>query len=229
MNHKTEISDLGGLLSPNLSQLELMPTLFSFAVCVIMSFIVRDVYLKRSFSLTGKSHVGSIIPILSAVVFLVIVVVKSSLALSLGLVGALSIVRFRTPIKEPEELVYLFLAISIGLGYAAGHILITTVLSLSILFIIYFWLSNRTISKTSEYNLVVDWSNRKLSFEEIHQKISSFSQNTKLIRLDTSSSESTAVLLVVPDENSFIDLITDELHKLDREISISFFEAKVNW
>ena len=229
MNHKTEISDLGGLLSPNLSQLELMPTLFSFAVCVIMSFIVRDVYLKRSFSLTGKSHVGSIIPILSAVVFLVIVVVKSSLALSLGLVGALSIVRFRTPIKEPEELVYLFLAISIGLGYAAGHILITTVLSLSILFIIYFWLSNRTISKTSEYNLVIDWSNRKLSFEEIHQKISSFSQNTKLIRLDTSPSESTAVLLVVPDENSFIDLITDELHKLDREISISFFEAKVNW
>jgi len=43
-------------------------------------------------------------------------VVESSLALTLGLVGALSIVRFRTAVKEPEELSYMFLAITIGLG-----------------------------------------------------------------------------------------------------------------
>tara|TARA_Y100000022_G_C13099303_1_gene306020 strand:- start:192 stop:680 length:489 start_codon:yes stop_codon:yes gene_type:complete len=47
--------------------------------------------------------------------------VKSSLALSLGLVGALSIVRFRTPIKEPEELAYIFLAIAIGLSLGADQ------------------------------------------------------------------------------------------------------------
>jgi len=44
---------------------------------------------------------------------LVISIVKSSLALSLGLVGALSIVRFRSAIKEPEELVYIFLSMAI--------------------------------------------------------------------------------------------------------------------
>tara|TARA_B100000959_G_scaffold272031_1_gene320892 strand:+ start:91 stop:627 length:537 start_codon:yes stop_codon:yes gene_type:complete len=49
----------------------------------------------------------------------VIAVVKSSLALSLGLVGALSIVRFRAAIKDPEELVYLFLCIGIGLALGA--------------------------------------------------------------------------------------------------------------
>ena len=49
----------------------------------------------------------------------VIAVVKSSLALSLGLVGTLSIVRFRVAIKEPEELVYLFLCIGIGLALGA--------------------------------------------------------------------------------------------------------------
>ncbi len=52
---------------------------------------------------------------------LIISIVKSSLALSLGLVGALSIVRFRTPIKEPEELAYLFLSIAIGLGLGADQ------------------------------------------------------------------------------------------------------------
>jgi uncharacterized membrane protein YhiD involved in acid resistance len=56
---------------------------------------------------------------------LIITVVKSSLALSLGLVGALSIVRFRTPIKEPEELAYLFMAIAIGLGLGADQLVPT--------------------------------------------------------------------------------------------------------
>ena len=50
----------------------------------------------------------------------VITIVKSSLALSLGLVGALSIVRFRTPIKETEELIMLFINLAIGLGLGAS-------------------------------------------------------------------------------------------------------------
>ena len=110
------------------TQSDYLSVMINFVLCVVMSFILRSFYIKRSFSLTGKKHIGSIIPILSTVVFLVILVVKSSLALSLGLVGALSIVRFRTPIKEPEELVYLFLSIAIGLGYAAGQTLLTSLI-----------------------------------------------------------------------------------------------------
>ena len=223
------ITDINELIPSNIGQLDLAPTLFSFTICVAMSFLIREVYMRRSFSLTGKAHIGSIIPILSAVVFLVIVVVKSSLALSLGLVGALSIVRFRTPVKEPEELVYLFLAISIGLGYAAGHILITTTLSLSILIIIFIWLSNRNVARTNEYNLIVDWSNESLEFEAIRNKILTLSDNAKLIRLDMSTNENTAVFMVSPNDGLFIDLITNELKKLDQGVHISFFEAKVNW
>jgi hypothetical protein len=222
-------ANLNELLTPNISQVDLIPTLFSFFMCVVMSFIVRDFYIKRSFSLTGKMHIGSIIPVLSTVVFLVIVVVKSSLALSLGLVGALSIVRFRTPIKEPEELVYLFLAIAIGLGYAAGQILITTILSLSILFIVYMWLSNRKIAKTSEYNLVVKWAKSDIMFEDILKELTPIVQNLKLIRLDKSLSDNTSVMLIVPDDNSPIETITNKLHKLDDHMKITFFEAKTNW
>ena len=217
------------LLSKDAFQVELIPTLFSFSMCVLMSFILRHFYIRRSFSLTGKSHIGSIIPILSSVVFLVIVVVKSSLALSLGLVGALSIVRFRTPIKEPEELVYLFLAIAIGLGYAAGQILITTVLILSTLVMIYFWLSNRTLSQVNEYNLVINWQDQKVEFEELLNKLKSYSKDLKLVRLDKNSIESTAVMLVTPESESFVELITKDLKALDSEIAVTFFEAKTNW
>ena len=58
---------------------------------------------------------------------LIISIIKSSIALSLGLVGALSIVRFRTPIKEPEELLYIFIAIAVGLGLGANQVLPTLI------------------------------------------------------------------------------------------------------
>ena len=224
-----DLTLLNEILTPDMIHLDLIPTLYSFFMCVIMSFILRDFYIKRSFSLTGKMHIGSIIPVLSAVVFLVILVVKSSLALSLGLVGALSIVRFRTPIKEPEELVYLFLAIAIGLGYAAGQILITTILVLLIFCMIYIWLSNRKIAKTSEYNLVVKWEKEGVAFDDILKEISPIVQNLKLVRLDKSSLDNTSVMLIVPNEDSPIESITDRLQKLDKNMKITFFEAKTNW
>ena len=89
----------------------------NYILLVICSFILKVLYENKSSSLSGKFHVGIVIPILSQITFLIILIVKSSLALSLGLIGALSIVRFRTPIKEPEELIYLFFSIAIGIGF----------------------------------------------------------------------------------------------------------------
>ena len=68
---------------------------------------------------------------------LIITIIKSSIALSLGLVGALSIVRFRSAIKDPEELTFLFLVIGVGLGAGAGQVEITAVAIVSILLILY--------------------------------------------------------------------------------------------
>ena len=69
---------------------------------------------------------------------LVMSVIKFSLALSLGLVGALSIVRFRAAIKEPEELIYLFLVTGIGLACGANQFLvaISATIIISILLIL---------------------------------------------------------------------------------------------
>ena len=58
---------------------------------------------------------------------LIISIVKSSVALSLGLVGALSIIRFRTPVKDPEELSYIFMSIAVGVGLGADQRLATVV------------------------------------------------------------------------------------------------------
>ena len=102
-------------------------------LCMLLVSLISWYYKKFSQSLGGKTHIGSVLPLIGLTVFLVIVVVKSSLALSLGLVGALSIVRFRTPIKEPEELGYLFLTIGVGLGFGAGYEILTIIITISIL------------------------------------------------------------------------------------------------
>ena len=81
---------------------------------------------------------------------------KSSLALSLGLVGALSIVRFRTPIKEPEELGYLFLIIAVGLGFGAGYSIVTIAITLSILLYLYFTREKINSKLNGEYSLLIN-------------------------------------------------------------------------
>lgn len=230
MENNSYITDFVQNWSINgMQQLDIVSVLVNFFLCVLMSFLLRRFYIARSYSLTGKNHIGSIIPILSTIVFLVILIVKSSLALSLGLVGALSIVRFRTPVKEPEELVYLFFAIAIGLGYAAGQALITTVLVSLIMVIIYFWLSNRDISSTLEYNMIITWTKKDLKFNDIINSTSDFVNSVKLIRLDHHSSNHKAVLLVSPKENYAPDDLIVNLKDLDDSLKVSFYESKTNW
>ncbi len=78
-------------------------------------------FVRYAQVLSNKRKLARVLVFLATTTLLVITVVKTSLALSLGLVGALSIIRFRTPIKEPEELAYLFLAIAVGVGLGANR------------------------------------------------------------------------------------------------------------
>ena len=89
-----------------------------------------EIWVRR---LSNRDELGGVLPFILLTTVLIITVVKSSLALSLGLVGALSIVRFRTPIKEPEELAYLFIAIALGLGLGANQVVATVAAGIFIL------------------------------------------------------------------------------------------------
>lgn len=111
-------------------------------------------YLRYARTYTNRADLAWVLPFIALTTVLVISVVKSSLALSLGLVGALSIVRFRTPIKEPEELAYLFMAIAIGLGMGADQRLPTVVATLVIALLL--MLRSGTVDRRSEHNLYLN-------------------------------------------------------------------------
>ena len=99
---------------------------------LVLAYVVKFTYIKAGRTLNDKDYFSDTFIPLAIITTLVITVIKFSLALSLGLVGALSIVRFRAAIKEPEELVYLFLVISIGLANGANQFLLSTIATIII-------------------------------------------------------------------------------------------------
>jgi uncharacterized membrane protein YhiD involved in acid resistance len=124
-----------GITEP--APLSLAALLLNLLLGTILAIGLSWHYSRFGRTKSNRAELAQVFPLIVLTTILVISVVKSSLALSLGLVGALSIVRFRTPIKEPEELSYLFMAIAIGLGLGAdqrlptivAYVLILTVLA----------------------------------------------------------------------------------------------------
>ena len=203
--------------------------LTSFALCVVNCFILRLGYLKFGNPMSSKIHIGNILPLLGVIVFLVIVVVKSSLALSLGLVGALSIVRFRTPIKEPEELVYLFHGIALGLGYGAGQIVVTAIISACIL-IVSIVLSRSNLKSTrSGYSLSINLSSNSAKLDDIFGVISASSSEFSLLRVDSSKDLTFLVFKLHVRDSKDFEEISDELKKIDANAEIAFSEHNTNW
>ena len=142
-------------------------------VTLILSLLVKIVYTKFSTTISNKNEFSKNFVILGLTTCIVITIVKSSLALSLGLVGALSIVRFRAAIKEPEELAYLFLIIAIGLGAGAGQIVIITIgtiVSLIIIVLLYSFNSNEKnkINENLHFTITI---NKKLNKKDIDDLI----------------------------------------------------------
>lgn len=202
--------------------------IYNLILCMLLVSLVSWFYKKFSQSLGGKTHIGSILPLVGLTVFLVITVVKSSLALSLGLVGALSIVRFRTPVKEPEELGYLFLTIAVGLGFGAGFQITTITITLFIL--VYLYLSNlkNLNSKINgEYTILIDVLN--INYNECCQLIEKNTIGSKITRTHSHGERSSVYFNVSIDSNFDLQYLIEKLKLIDASSKIEFVESGVNW
>jgi uncharacterized membrane protein YhiD involved in acid resistance len=174
-----------------------------------LSLIVAMYYVRFGSSLSNRSQFAPILPMLTLITLLVITIVKSSLALSLGLVGALSIVRFRTAIKDPEELIFLFFAIAIGLGLGADQ----RVPTLAAVSMIMLYLLVRTAityrrkaSHSLYLNIVVDSEGGGGSlFSQINAHLLKEFPRLDLRRLDQSNSKIQMTYYVnIRDETSLV-------------------------
>lgn len=127
-----------------------LSTIYALISSIFSAYLIKKSYIHYGKSMNNKEYFGNIFILLSVTTCSVIIIVKYSLALSLGLVGALSIVRFRAAIKEPEELVYLFLIIAFGIAFGASQFAVGFTLLFFSLLIIY--LANKFSSESSLIN-----------------------------------------------------------------------------
>ena len=182
--------------------------LISLFFCIISSFILMFVYKNKANSLSSKIQISMIIPLLSNITFLVILIVKSSLALSLGLVGALSIVRFRAAIKEPEELVYLFLIIAIGLGCGANQLIITSVgiifaLILIVIYSGYMKNSRKDIEQTINLGVIIEQDISDVQVNNLISDIKKISNELKFISMSRTENNTTINIDLKPNQYFF--------------------------
>ena len=163
------------------------------AVSLGLSLLVAWHY-ERYFPFVSRSQgMSKTLVSIALITTLVITVVKSSLALSLGLVGALSIVRFRTPIKEPFELAYIFGVIAIGLGTGAGQVFITLISIATLLIVLTFFSKKRRISNESVFFVYltskITSGSEKKSMEKIEELGQKLQIDLDVRRLDCSDDE----------------------------------------
>lgn len=125
MIKKSVISEFTGTITVDKILLSL---LVAFVIGVFIVFVYKKTYsgvvYSKSFSLC--------VILLGMVTAMVIRTISSNLALSLGMVGALSIVRFRTAIKEPTDTVFMFWSITAGIMAGAGLYIVALIASLGI-------------------------------------------------------------------------------------------------
>ena len=225
------VNNLKDIIQAN-QQSDYLMIIIALFFCIVTSFILMHVYKYKSNSLSSKSQIAPIIPLLSNITFLVILIVKSSLALSLGLVGALSIVRFRTPIKEPEDLVYLFLSIGIGIGFGAFQVIST--LLIFFIIIIFIWLRKSNFDTVqNDYNFEIIFKNSdvyKKNIYKINKLLKKNTEHISFVKQEKNETQSINLNLKIRfSEYKQIKLITSDLEKITKENSMQFsiYESKI--
>ena len=158
--------------------------------------------------------------------FIIITIVKSSLALSLGLVGALSIVRFRTAIKEPEELGYFFMAIAIGLGMGANQLLPTIIGFIVLLLIIILQHKGQstTITQNLLINLSCDTDKKTAIIKDISDTISNHTTQAEVKRIQHEEESVAINFLVKVSSLEDLNAINTKLIAIDPKIQVTFID-----
>jgi uncharacterized membrane protein YhiD involved in acid resistance len=182
---------------------------------MVLSAIMCWHYSARAKHRYLRRDLGLVLPIVCLTTLLVISVVKSSLALSLGLVGALSIVRFRTPIKEPEELAYIFLAIAVGLALGADQLEVAVIALPIILAVITLIDRLRKNSDPVSGNLIlnIEVNQEDAISDKIFEMIDSAMPNANIRRIDQNENLFSIVALVKIMDKETINNFSKDFHQ----------------
>ena len=227
-----ELSDL--FSEQTFQDLALPATLLNISLTVVSGLILGWHYRRFAQVLSNKTKMSSVFVAVALTTLMVVSAVKTSLALSLGLIGALSIVRFRTPIKEPEDLAYMFLSVAIGVGLGADQRAITILITGVVLVVL--GLRGGIIGKSSQLRTVVQvmmplrgetaQQQGATLIDKLIPAIESVCRRVDLRRVDCHAEEFSASLFVeVPSANA-LPLLLERVQGVLPGASVSVIERE---
>jgi len=190
----------------SVSEFSILDTIIGLAFALALGLFIFIVYKKTFNGVMYSTSFALTLPGLSLVTALVIMAVTSNVVLSLGMVGALSIVRFRTAIKEPMEIVYLFWSIAVGIVVGAGMIPLAVIGSV-IIGIILLVFANRKYN-SNPYILVVTCNDEKTEegvFASLDKAVEKYVVKSKTVKND--SIEFTVEVRMKDTATSFVNNI----------------------
>jgi hypothetical protein len=212
-------------LTNHSAQVDVVAFVVNLALAGALAFILSLLYRRCGRSLSNRVTFSGNFVLITMTTMLIITIVKSSLALSLGLVGALSIVRFRTALKEPEELAFVFLAIAIGLGLGADQRVITVVAFFIIGAVILIrGAGNSSKSAQSLYLTVSSNDPARVGLKQITETLMQHCGGVNLQRFDESRDAVEASFQVTFRDFAQLEQGTAALRTLDADLVIAFLD-----
>ncbi|MEK5162350.1 DUF4956 domain-containing protein [Paenibacillus sp. FSL R5-0527] len=218
----TNFSDIvkKSILDNFASDISISKIIITLGVSFLIGLFIYILY-RRVFSgvLYSKSFNVSLIG-MTMVTAMVIIAVNSNLVLSLGMVGALSIVRFRTPIKDPTDLIFLFWAAAAGIVAGAGFYTLAALGSAIVGLILFLFIKSSSIE--TPYLLVVNCENDE-SEQLIHTQMGNLVKryNVKQKNVTPGNIEITLEVRLRDQEGKFINRIS-ELGGVKNAVLISY-------
>ena len=192
----------------NVTSVSLLDMMLAMILAFALGMFIFLVYNKTFSGVMYSSSFGVTLVALTMITTLVILAVTSNVVLSLGMVGALSIVRFRAAIKEPLDIAFLFWSIAVGIVLAAGLIPLAVIGSVLIgIFLLLF--VNRK-SHTNPYIVVIDCTDRnseQKAMDYLEKQVSRLVVKSKTVR--KGSIELNAEIRMKDDNTDFINTLAD--------------------
>lgn len=192
----------------NVTSVSILDMLLAMVLAFALGMFIFLVYKKTFSGVMYSSSFGVTLVALTMITTLVILAVTSNVVLSLGMVGALSIVRFRTAIKEPLDIAFLFWSIAVGIVLAAGLIPLAVIGSVLIgVFLLLF--VNRK-SHVNPYIVVIDCTDHiseQKAIAYLKEQVSHLVVKSKTVR--KGSIELNTEIRMKNDNTDFINALAD--------------------
>jgi len=204
--------------------------IFSMVLAFVIGMIISQVYKRTQRGMNHELTYMTSLVILAPIIALVMLFIRGNLILSLGLIGSLSIIRFRTAIKDTRDMIFLFWSIVVGLGagtYNWTAVVIGSIIILAIIYVLYLLKYGK--SENQDYILIITGESSG-SYQEIETVVNQFVVNANIRSQEIQDGLSEIVLEVDFKSHDPLEIekLTKQLYAINFVKSVSLLSPQLS-